>query len=230
MLPKRTFYTELAYVVGIVLLALGTALMERADFGVSMVVAPAYLLHLKLSQSLPFFTFGMAEYGLQAVLLIAMMLVLRSFKIGYLFSFVTAVFYGFTLDGCMWLVGLAPFVGIAWRIVCYVLGMLLCSLGVSCLFHTYLPPEAYELFVKEISARFGTDIHKTKTVYDCVSCLIGVLLSFLFFGLWRFEGVKWGTIACALINGWLIGRCSRLYERFFVFQDAFPAWRKFFGG
>ena len=46
MKTKRVFYTELAYAIGITVLALGTALMERADFGMSMVVAPAYLLHL----------------------------------------------------------------------------------------------------------------------------------------------------------------------------------------
>ena len=40
---KRTFYTETAYAIGIVALALGTALMEKADYGMSMVVAPAYL-------------------------------------------------------------------------------------------------------------------------------------------------------------------------------------------
>ena len=45
MKRQIVFYTELAYVLGILALALGTALMERADFGVSMVVAPAYLLH-----------------------------------------------------------------------------------------------------------------------------------------------------------------------------------------
>ena len=64
-LMKKIFYTESAYVAGTVLLALGTALMEKADFGMSTVVAPAYLLYMKLSQSFPFFTFGMAEYTLQ---------------------------------------------------------------------------------------------------------------------------------------------------------------------
>ena len=49
---KRTFYTEMAYIIGIVTLAFGTALMERADFGMSMVVAPAYLIYLKISDYL----------------------------------------------------------------------------------------------------------------------------------------------------------------------------------
>ncbi len=227
MKQKRIFSTELAYPIGLFVLALGGALMVEADFGVSMVVAPAYLIHLKLSQLFPWFTFGMAEYTLQAVLLIGMFLLLRKFKLSSLFSFVTAVIYGFTLDFCLWLTGLLPFAGMAWRIVCYVLGMLLCSVGVSVLFHTYLPPEVYELFVKEFSAKFGTDIHKTKTVYDICSCAIGIVLSFLFFGFGVFEGVKLGTIFCALVNGWLIGRCSRFFEKHFEFRDSLP-WRGFF--
>jgi hypothetical protein len=32
--------------------------------------------------------------------------------------------------------------------------------------------------------------------------------------------VKWGTIVCAIINGWLIGRISRLLEKKFVLKDA----------
>lgn len=55
---KKVFYSELAYVFGMVVLALGTAMMERADFGMSMVVAPAYLVHLRILQAFPAFTFG----------------------------------------------------------------------------------------------------------------------------------------------------------------------------
>ena len=59
---KRTFRTELAYVFGIVFAAWGVVLMEKADFGVSMVVSPAYLLYRWLSPVWSFVTFGMAEY------------------------------------------------------------------------------------------------------------------------------------------------------------------------
>ena len=228
MRQQKTCYTELAYVFGIVTLALGTAFMERADFGVSMVVAPAYLIYLKLSGILPWFTFGMAEYSLQAVLLIAMCLILKRFRIGYLFSFVTAVFYGVVLDLVMLAVGLLPADGFVLRAVYYVLGVLICSLGVALLFRTYIAPEVYELFVKELSQKTGWNIHKVKTVYDCVSALIGVLLSFVFFGLWHFEGVKLGTILCALVNGFLIDRIGRILDRLFVFEDKWERAKKLF--
>ena len=224
---QKTFYTEIAYLLGLLILALGTAFMERADFGVSMVVAPAYLIHLKVSEVLPFFSFGMAEYTLQAVVILAMILILRRIKLSYFFSFVTAVLYGLTLDGAMALIALLPEGSFGVKLGWFLIGMLLCSIGVSLLFHTYISPEAYELFVKEISAKLQRDIHKCKPAYDCASCLIAILLSFLFFGFGHFEGVKLGTIFCALVNGSLIGRCTAWFEKRWDFQDGLP-FRKYF--
>lgn len=224
---KKRFPTELAYLLGLAALALGVSLMERADFGVSMVVAPAYLVYRRLSLVLPWFTFGMAEYSLQAVLLVGLCLLLRRFRLSYLCSFLTAVLYGFLLDGSMLLVTLLPGSGIVSRLLCYLAGMLICSVGVSLIFHTYIAPEVYELFVKEVSRKIGMEISRFKTRYDCVSCLVGVVLSFLFFGFGHFVGVRWGTILCALINGRLIGLCSRCLEGRFTFPDALP-WRPFF--
>lgn len=218
---KRKCYTEAAYFLGLILLAVATAMMEKANFGMSMVVAPAYLIHLKLVKVLPFFSFGMAEYTLQAFLLVLMMLILRRFRLSYLLSFVTAVLYGFMLDGAIALFAPVPCASFAARMFFYLAGMVICALSISLLFHTYLPPEAYELFVKEVSGAFGLEIHRCKTAYDCISCAVSVALSFLFFGLWQFEGVKLGTVFCALINGWLISRWTHLIEKHFDFSDAF---------
>lgn len=225
-MKKKYFPTELAYLIGITILAFGAAFMARADFGMSMVVAPAYLLHLKVSQFLPFFSFGMAEYTLQAVLLVVLAIVMRRFKWSYLFSLGTAVFYGFLLDIFMKIVANFP-EETAWRVVWYIVGLLLCTAGVSLLFHTYISPEAYELFVKEVSAKIPMDISKFKTIYDCTSCLVAILLSFLFFGWGHFEGVKLGTILCALVNGWMIGRFTKIFEAVFEFRDGLKL-RKYF--
>ena len=85
---KRSFSTELCFLLGILLLAFSATCMAKADLGLSMVVAPAYLLHLKLGIS-----FGTAEYCLQAVLLLLMMLLLRRFKLTYLLSFPISLFF-----------------------------------------------------------------------------------------------------------------------------------------
>ena len=127
--------------------------------------------------------------------------------------------YGLILDAVIAAVALIPRFGLADRTLSYALGMLLCSLGVAFLFHTYIAPEAYELFVKEVAIRHNWPIERVKTVYDCVSCGIGVILSFAFFGFGHFEGVKLGTIFCALINGTLIGWISRWLEKRLDFRD-----------
>ena len=222
MKGKRTIYSEAAYFVGLVVLAFGTALMEKADFGISMVVAPAYLLHLKISEYWPSFSFGMSEYVFQAALLVLLSLVMGKFKKSYILSFATAFLYGTVLDIAMNTVALFPYSGTVWQVVFYIAGLIVCAVGVALLLHTYFPPEAYELVVKELSAKFNVPVGKTKTVYDLCSCVLAIILSVCFFR--AFVGVKWGTVLCAAVNGWLIGRISHLLESRFLLKDAF-SWR-----
>lgn len=224
---KKVFYTEISYVLGLVIMAFAAAFTEKADFGMSMVVAPAYILHLKISQFLPWFTFGVSEYFFQGFLVLATALIMRRFKLSYLLSFVTAVLYGTTLDFAMKVISPLPDGDFAIRILWYILGTVLCSFAVSLFFHTYLAPEAYELIVKEIYAKTKKDINKVKMGFDCFSVVLGIILSFSFFGFGTFYGVKLGTIFCALINGFLIGRFSKLLEHFFEFRNRLNI-RRFF--
>ncbi len=226
-MKKRVFYTEVSYVLAMVIMAFAAAFTEKAGFGMSMVVAPAYILHLKLSEVLPWFSFGVAEYVFQGVLILLTVAVVRKFKWSYLFSFVTAILYGALLDGAMAAVAALPASTFAVRAVWYVLGTVLCSFSVSLFFHTYLSPEAYELIVREIAVKFGFDINRVKTAYDCASTVLGIGLSFAFFGFGVFEGVKWGTVLCALINGFLIGRFTKLLEHHFEFRNRFHIERYF---
>lgn len=220
-MKKRVFYTEISYILGLVIMAFAAAFTEKANFGMSMVVAPAYILHLKISEFLPWFTFGVAEYVFQGFLIIITVIIMRKFKISYLFSFVTAVIYGTLLDGAMALISILPENTFAIRILWYILGTVLCSFAVSLFFHTYISPEAYELIVKEIAQKFNFNINKVKTSYDCISVVLGIIMSFAFFGFGVFKGVGVGTVFCALINGFLIGRFSKLLEKYFNFKNKF---------
>lgn len=227
MNKKITFYTEISYICGILFLAFGTVFMEKADFGMSMVVAPAYLLHLKISESFPLFTFGTSTYVFQAALLVLMILIIRKFKVSYLFSFVTAVLYGVALDGANLLMQYVNSRDLIIRAVFYVIGMVLCSAGVAFYFHTYIAPEVFELFVMEISKKYNLSLSKLKIAYDVLSCLLGIILSFCFFGLWHFEGIKWGTAVCAVLNGVLIDIIGKGFDKIFEFKDGLNL-RKYF--
>lgn len=226
-MKKKIFYTEWAYVFGLIIMAFAAAFTEKADFGMSMVVAPAYILHLKVSELLPWFTFGVAEYVFQGLLVLVTVIVMRKFKKSYLFSFVTAVIYGTLLDMAMGIIAPLPDDAFLFRVLWYVTGTVFCSLAVSLFFHTYISPEAYELIVKELSAKTGYNINKVKTAYDCFSTVLGIVMSFAFFGFGVFEGVKLGTVICAFVNGFLIGRFTVLLEKKFEFRNRFDL-EKFF--
>lgn len=229
MKKKMTFYTEAAYLVGLVGIAFGVGFMERADFGLSMVVAPAYVLHRFLS-TLPgmgWFTFGVAEYTLQAVLILLLTAAVRRFRLSYLFSFVTAVVYGYLLDFVMLIMPAVDAQAWGLRILFFIIGEICCAVGVSMMFRTYISPEAYELFVTQVASTYSKPTGRVKTIYDCVSCTVGIILSFAFFGMWTFVGVSWGTIVCALTNGMIITLFSKLWDRLFVFCDGLKLRRLF---
>ncbi len=218
-MKKLTFYTEAAYIVGLVMLAFGTALMTRGGFGMSMVVAPAYILHLKLSQIWQFFTFGVSEYLLQAVIILLMMLILKKVRLIYLLTFVTTVIYGLLLDASLLILPEIESGAYVIRTVFYIGGILMCTAAIAFLFKTYFPPAAYEVFVKNISKRFNIKLFTFKTIFDCSFCIMAVIMSFLLLG--RLEGIGIGTVICALIYGTLIGLFTKLFDNIWVFSDKF---------
>ena len=237
-MKKLTFYTEIAYFLGLFLLAFGTALTTYGGFGMSMVVAPAYILHLFVSQFLPFFSFGMAEYTLQTLILITLTIILRKAKWSYLLSFGAALLYGLVLDLSMKITVFLPPI-LALRIATYLLGVVIICASIALLFSAYLPPEAYEMFVKEFSAKFKKPIPKVKIVYDCASLVIAINLCIILFmpfkegnigailNSFMAHGIGIGTVACAFINGPIIGLFQKLYSKIFNFKDALKL-RKFF--
>jgi len=226
-MQKKKFYTELAYLIGVTLLTLGTAMMVAADFGLSMIIAPAYILHAKISTILPFYTLGVSDYVLQTVVLIALMIMLKRVRISYLFTFVTAFFSSMLLDLMMFLVFKIPHETVAMRLVLYIGGLFVCAVGVSLQFRSYIPPAAYELFVKDGAPGLGIPLQKFKTWYDVISCTVAIILAFSFFGMWHFEGISIGTVLCALVNGTLIGWCAKFFDKHFEFVDGL-SFRKYF--
>ncbi len=224
---KKVFYTELCYVFALVIMAFGVAFTAKADFGMSMIVAPAYILHLKLSATFPWFTFGVSEYIFQGFLILLTIILMRKFKLSYLFSFVTAVLYGTLLDLAILFITPIPANAFLLRVLWYCIGVILCSFSVSLFFHTYIAPEAYELIVKEIPLKYNVNINKVKSVYDALSLILAVLLSFTFFGFGVFRGIYWGTLVCAIINSILIRFFSEFLEKSFEFKNKFAIERYF---
>ncbi len=217
---KRVLYSEISYVLGQIFLAFGAALITTAGFGVSMVVAPAYLISEKVS----FLTFGMAEYSFQALLLAVFCVIMRQFRAKYLLSFVTAFIYGCLLDLFLGLCALGAPYALATRIILFVLGEAGTVAGVVFFFKSYIPPEVYELFVQEVSRKFGFDMGRVKWIYDIASLALSIVISLAFFG--AIHGIGVGTVICAAVNGGLISLFSKFLDSHFEIRPALrvPAW------
>ena len=221
-MPKLKIHSETLYFAAIVLLAFSVAMLTAANFGISMIVAPAYILSLKTG----FLTFGKAEYVLQAGLFIVFCLVMRKFKAVYLSSFVTCLIYGAVLDLWRLLPIFNPNVTVPGsmpmplRIVMFVFGILLTSLSIACFFKTYLYPQVYDFFVKGVSAKFHIKRSFFKTCFD-LSCLaVGSAMTLLFFG--KVVGISFGTLFMALINGTVIGFFGKILDKVLDVTPFFP--------
>ena len=203
---KKLFHRwgEFAFALGTFFIALGVALMEKGGLGMSMVTSQSYIISL----AVPFFTFGMADYLLQGLLLIGYYIIVRRFDWRNILSFFSAFIFGVVLDGIMWMLRDLQAASLVQRILFFAAGMLINSLGVAFFFQTYLP------------------LHKVKTGFDLCCCLSSVILSLVFFGKLRAIGV--GTVVCALFSGTLIGLYTKVMHRYIDFSPAFPKLYAFF--
>lgn len=228
-MKKIKIYSEAAYLPAIIIMALSVSMTAAADFGVSMIVAPAYIISLKV----PFLTFGQSEYIVQALLFIAFCLAMKRFKPIYLASFVTGLIYGAVLDLWRLIVpGLNPNVtapgsmSLPLRLVLLIGGMVLTSFAVALFFKVYIYPQIYDLFVKGIAEKYKLPITKFKLIYDGASLVLSLVLSLILFG--RFKGIGLGTILMTCCNGFIIGFFGKVLDKFFVFEPAFKKFSKLF--
>ncbi|MBQ8077221.1 MAG: hypothetical protein IJ235_02440, partial [Eubacterium sp.] len=146
MSKKFRLSREAAYVWATIVLPLAVAMMAKANLGLSMIAAPTYIVSEKVS----FLSYGQAEYIFQAIILLLMSAVVGKFRLIYLSSCATALIYGTVLDGFVYLLSPLDVTRLWLRIVFFIIGMVLTALGVALYIKTYLPPCAYDYFVRTV--------------------------------------------------------------------------------
>ena len=228
-MKKIKLYSEITYLIAQLGLSLATAMMAAADFGVSMIVAPAYIL----SQRFRIFTFGQWNYILQGVLFIIFCLAIKKFRLIYVVSFATCLLYGTVID--MWRIVIPmlnpnitpPGSMDLWhRIFLFAAGELLAAFSIMLFFKTYIYPQVCDLFVKGVSKTYNINQTKFKIAYDTGCVIISIALSLITFK--GFVGIKIGTILIAAVNGVLIGLLEKIYNKYIQTVPLFPKLKKQF--
>lgn len=228
-MKKIKIYSEFVYIIAMFGLTLAVSMLAAADFGMSMMVAPAYIINEKIG----FFSLGEWTYIVQGLLFIAFCIAMKKVKLIYFVSFITCVIYGYILD--MWRIVVpllnpdvtAPGSMDMWlRIVLFVCGEMLTSFTVMLFFKSYIYPQVCDFFVKGLVERYNFNQVKFKCIYDMSYLVVSVVLSLALFG--GFVGIDWGTVVIALVTSPLIGVFSKWYDRHVETVPLFPKFEKMF--
>ncbi len=208
----------LNWIIGLSLADLGVALCTKSNFGLSMIGASPYILHVWLRDTFSWFTQGTAEYFWEGFLLIIGCIILRQFKAKYLLSFATAVVAGLIID--FWLLvlgGNGAYDTIPLRIFALTAGTLCTSCGIAFLFNTNLPIQVYELVVKEFSVKYNKNLNKVKYVNDLILLAVALILSFVLTH--KLTGIGIGTIIITFVNAPLIGVFRKFIEGLEIIKE-----------
>ena len=214
------------WIFGTVFVALGVAICSKANLGVSMIAAPAFVISEALLPLWSGFSVGVLEYVFQGILLILMCILIRRFHWRYLLAFAVAVLYGYTLNLFLFLLDGISFDAFWLRWVMLIVGDVITAFGVACFFRTYLPLQVYELFVAETSSRFHLSINKVKWGFDLALLAVSAALAFLLFGdagtfdwsaigYTSFHSIGLGTLITTAINSPIIAVWGKLIDRIF---------------
>ena len=224
---------ELLWLMGIIFVALGVALCNKADLGVSMIAAPAFVVSEALQSISGFFSPGTTEYMLQGAILILMCVLVRRFDWRFLLAFVVAMGYGYILDLFIWIISGIQVNTALGSWITLLIGDCVTAFGVACFFRTDMPLLVYELFVAETANKFNIKIPRMKFFFDMSLLVISIVLAFSLFGdaatfewsaIWKksFHSIGLGTLITTAINSPLISLMGKLVDRFFGSAPRFP--------
>lgn len=229
---------ELLWLLGIVFVALGVCICSKADLGVSMIAAPAFIISEALSPLSGIFSVGVTEYIIQGALLVALCVIIRKFNWRFLLAFLVGIIYGYTLDLFLLIFSNVNFEQTWLRWVMLLVGDSIISFGVACFFRTYLPLQVYELFVSKFSEVFKLNINKVKWIFDLSLLAVSIILALSVFGDLgdfqlsefthsSFHSIGLGTFVTTLINSPIIAFFGKVVDKLFSPTAMFPKLEKF---
>ena len=191
----RKIHGAAALAVAVPIGAVGAALMKHGSFGLT----PFYSVSLALFDASKLFTMGTWNAVFQVVLILLLVLILRKLKPRYLLSFVVAGVSSMILDGANTVCARLPET-IPVRIVCYITGFLVMTLGIALMAECKLPVAPMNLFVRELAEEWNKPFRRVKLVFD-VGCLALSVTVSLFFAGRLSRGIGPGTVISAFLTG-----------------------------
>lgn len=200
----------------IIVYSFSIALMSKSGFGMSSIAAVPFLL----SKTFPIFRFGTWNFLIQALLILSLTLLGRKWKSEYFFSFILAFAFSKMIDVHELWLNLLPDTYFI-RILCFIAGFFIMTLGIFVSNNSHLPIMPTDLFPRDISVMFTLSYAGVKTFYD-ITFLAAAL--FLSLGcLHQLLGIGIGTVVCALFTGKTVDIIQTALSKRILFSGTYKA-------
>ena len=219
MKKKITKLGELSWFVGNILCAIGNCLVSKSAFGLSAIIAPAFIMNRKIG----FLSVGVCEYIFQGLLLLLCCVLIGKFKAKFIATICNILFYGACFDIVNALLSPLQPNTIFARIIVAALGMTIIGFAVALMLRTYIPPSAYEIFVGEVAIAKKIDMNKMKLIFDVSMLVITIVMMFALLGGYYIDILGPLTIIAAFMNSVLIGFFGKIIDKYCDFSPAVPA-------
>lgn len=210
MMKVQTYFIRrvVIYILGLLFLAFGVAFSVNSNLGVSPVNSLPYVVSLITETDMG--SCVIVIFG--SYILVQILLLRRNFQWINLTQMVFSTLFGYFVDFAKWVVGdfaLPTYFG---QLAMLAISIILVAAGV-CLYMDVklvnMPMEGMTHAIKETLLP-GLAFHDVKVIMDCVVVGIGVVLSFLFLG--RLDGIREGTVICALLVGKLMKPIKKILQ------------------
>ena len=192
----------LEYILGLVTMAFGVALMKKAVLG----IAPVTSLPLALNEVLPVLSLGTWTILFHILCIIAILIIKRKVELTTLLMFPVGLVFGYFIDFLLWVWRFET--GLIWlRILFLFLGILVLGLGVSLINDADLMLPSPDGLIRTVASVYHRSYPVVKIIGDCtwVACAAIIELSVLH----RLQAVHIGTVASALF----VGRAIKMWNR-----------------
>ena len=197
---------ELALLGSVAINSGAVTLMLCSGYGISTISSLPYTI----SRLFPQLTLGTWNYIFQTMLVLVLMVLRRRFVPNYLFAFAAGVAFGVGMDiHELWISRLPLLPGL--RVVYFLVGMTMLSVGIGLGNRCRLPIIPTDLFPREVADIFSAPYRKVKTGFDLMCLTLTLALSLGVLG--DLKGVGIGTAVNALVMGSMVARVNDFLDK-----------------
>lgn len=193
------------FVISLFIIALGVALITRANLGTSPAACPPYVLSLAPGAPM---TMGTYMCCMQAMFVLAQIAILRrQFEPFQLFQFAASFLFGLYTDLAMILTAWVPVGTYALSWLWLITGCTVMGAGIVLEIQASLLLLPGEGIVAAISKVGHWQFHTINIINDVVMTLTGVIIAWVTIG--GIEGVREGTVVSAFLVGFMVRLLKR---------------------